>query len=56
MPTISDLKYQNQTPDNRLTNYVKYFWKLENATAEKETFTILPDGYFDILSQRGMSY
>jgi len=30
-------------------DYIKCFWKLENATAEKETFTILPDGYFDIL-------
>jgi len=49
MPNIADLKYQNQMPDNRLADYVQWFWKLENGTPEKETFTILPDGYFDIL-------
>ena len=49
MKVIEGLNYQRRMPDCELTDYVKYFWALENTGRENIRVTILPDGYFDIL-------
>jgi AraC-like DNA-binding protein len=41
--------YQRALPGDLLSDFVKCFWYLNNNTTEKKLFTILPDGYFDIL-------
>jgi AraC-like DNA-binding protein len=43
------LVYQRVLPDDLLADCVKCFWYLNNNTTEEKLFTILPDGYFDIL-------
>jgi AraC-like DNA-binding protein len=43
------MNYQKQCPSKELSDYIKCFWSLENATAQSIPVTILPDGYFDIL-------
>jgi AraC-like DNA-binding protein len=41
--------YKEFQPDKLLTNFVKNYWWFENSTTEQLDFTILPDGYFDLI-------
>lgn len=41
--------YQEFQPDSLLKDFIKCYWKFENSTDQKLTFTILPDGYFDLI-------
>ncbi len=36
-------------PVKSLQNYVKRFWKIRNLTSNEQLFTVLPDGYFDLV-------
>ena len=49
MPENETVEYQRILPGDLLSNFVKCFWYLNNNTSEEKLFTILPDGYFDIL-------
>lgn len=41
--------YKEFPPDRLLTKFIKSYWWFDNSTAEKLDFTILPDGYFDLI-------
>lgn len=41
--------YREIEPDTPLTDFVKNYWWLDNSAPRKLNFTILPDGYFDLL-------
>ena len=41
--------YKEFPPDQLLAKFIKSYWWLDNCTAEKLDFTILPDGYFDLI-------
>ncbi len=41
--------YEEIDTDKSLTDFVKRFWKFSNLTAVKQYYTILPDGYFDLI-------
>jgi AraC-like DNA-binding protein len=41
--------FEEVEPSKSLTTFVKRFWKFNNSTAEQKHYTILPDGYFDIV-------
>lgn len=41
--------YQRILPGDLLSDFVKCFWYLQNNSTEEKLFTILPDGYFDLL-------
>ena len=43
------LLYEEIDADKSLTNFIKRFWKFSNPTADKKQYTILPDGYFDLV-------
>jgi AraC-like DNA-binding protein len=46
---MTELYYEEIDTDKSLTDFVKRFWKFSNPTAEKKQYTILPDGYFDLV-------
>ena len=41
--------YKEIKPDKRLSSFVKSFWYFENNEVEKQHYSILPDGCFDLL-------
>ena len=41
--------YEEYDTDNSLADFVKRFWKFSNPTANTQHYTILPDGYFDLI-------
>lgn len=41
--------YKEFPPDQLLAKFIKSYWWFDNSTAEKLDFTILPDGYFDLI-------
>lgn len=43
------MNYQEVQPDNLMTNFVRRFWRFDNLTSETLNYTILPDGYFDLI-------
>ena len=43
------IQYEEFEPAKSLTDFVKRFWKFSNPTADKKNYTILPDGYFDLV-------
>ncbi|WP_420574206.1 DUF6597 domain-containing transcriptional factor [Kordia sp.] len=43
------MTYHQQQAHQNLRDYVRCYWKLENNTEESQLFTILPDGFFDLL-------
>ena len=43
------MNYQEINPDNFLTEFVRRFWRFDNLTSETLNYTILPDGYFDLI-------
>jgi hypothetical protein len=46
---MTDLFYEEIEADKSLTKFVKRFWKFSNPTTEEKHYTILPDGYFDLV-------
>jgi AraC-like DNA-binding protein len=46
---MTELFYEEINTDELLTDFVKRFWKFSNPTTEKQHYTILPDGYFDLV-------
>jgi len=43
------MKYTQQRAHEDLNDYVRCYWKLENKNTDFQYFTILPDGFFDLL-------
>ncbi len=41
--------YEEAEPDPLLADFVKRFWRFSNPTASDKPYTILPDGYFDLI-------
>jgi AraC-like DNA-binding protein len=46
---MTEIFYEEIDTDKSLKDFVKRFWKFSNPTAEKKNYTILPDGYFDLV-------
>jgi AraC-like DNA-binding protein len=46
---MTEIIYEEINPDKSLTDFVKRFWKFSNPTEVKKHYTILPDGYFDLV-------
>lgn len=46
---MSEILYKELTPHKLLSDFVKRFWTVSNPTADNKYYTILPDGYFDII-------
>ena len=44
-----DFHYQEIKADAEIRNLVKRFWKFSNATGDEQHYTVLPDGFFDII-------
>lgn len=43
------MNYQEIQPDKLLTDFVRRFWRFDNLTSDTLNYTILPDGYFDLI-------
>ncbi len=41
--------YEQQQAHRDLQDYIRCYWKLENHTNDFQAYTILPDGFFDLL-------
>ena len=46
---MAEILYEELDSTNSLTDFVKRFWKFSNPTASVQQYTILPDGYFDLI-------
>jgi AraC-like DNA-binding protein len=46
---MTEFVYEEIKADTSITDFVKRFWKFSNPTADKQLYTILPDGFFDII-------
>lgn len=49
MSSIEHIDYHSRRPEGLLSHFVENFWCLHNTSAASAQFTILPDGYFDLL-------
>lgn len=41
--------YRNALPDKSLEDIIQCFWSVQNPTATAQAYSILPDGYFDVI-------
>ncbi len=41
--------YSQQQAHQNLKDYVRCYWKIENKNKDVQSYTILPDGFFDLL-------
>jgi len=46
---MKEILYEEIDPNKLLTDFVKRFWKFSNPTADTQHYTILPDGFFDLI-------
>ena len=46
---MTEIFYEEFDSDKSIVHFVKRFWKLSNPTADTQYYTILPDGYFDLI-------
>jgi AraC-like DNA-binding protein len=46
---MTEIFYEEIDTDKSLADFVKRFWKFSNPTADTQHYTILPDGYFDLI-------
>lgn len=46
---MAEIFYEELETDKSLADFVKRFWKFSNPTADTQHYTILPDGYFDLI-------
>jgi AraC-like DNA-binding protein len=44
-----NIKYERSLPEPFLEDFVKCFWSIKDMTSCEQKYTILPDGYFDII-------
>jgi AraC-like DNA-binding protein len=47
---MTEIIYKDLTPDKSLSDFVKRFWTISNPTTDNQQYSILPDGYFDIIA------
>lgn len=43
------MNYWQQAPNSELNDLVRCYWSLENDSPQELNFTILPDGFFDLI-------
>ena len=43
------MTYHQQASNNVLKQYIRCFWWLDNDSSKNLNYTILPDGFFDII-------
>ena len=43
------MKYQEIIPDKKFSDFIENFWLFENETSEDKPYTVLPDGFIDIV-------
>lgn len=43
------MTYNQQAPNEDLKEYIRCFWWLDNDSSENLDYTILPDGFFDLI-------
>ena len=43
------MTYYQKTPNKALKSYIRCFWWLDNDSSKNLEYTILPDGFFDII-------
>jgi AraC-like DNA-binding protein len=41
--------YKEINPNNEIADLVKLFWQFDNSLSDKKMYTVLPDGYFDLV-------
>ncbi len=46
---MTEIFYEEIDTDKSLVDFVKRFWKFSNPTTITQHYTILPDGYFDLI-------
>ena len=46
---VQNMNYYQQAPNEVLKKYVRCFWWLDNDSSKNLNYTILPDGFFDII-------
>ena len=46
---MTEILYEEIDTDKPLVDFVKRVWKFSNPTANIQRYTILPDGYFDLI-------
>ena len=44
-----EMNYKEQKPEILINDFVKRFWVFNNSTNKKQNYTILPDGYCDLI-------
>jgi hypothetical protein len=49
MDSKKNLNYEEFAPESGLVDFVKYFW--HSKPMQESVYTILPDGYFDLIVQ-----
>ncbi|SHG40636.1 helix-turn-helix domain-containing protein [Pedobacter caeni] len=49
MQETNNVEYQRAAPDHLLSDFIKCYWSVHNPDQEEKTFSILPDGHFDLL-------
>lgn len=49
MQETGDFIYHNAFPDTHLEDFIQCFWSVKNPTDKNQRYSILPDGYFDVL-------
>ena len=52
MKRIRNVTYEKRNPDDKLLDYVECFWSVRNESDKTEEFSIMPDGFFDIIITR----
>lgn len=46
---MTKVHYEQINPGQSLDAFIRMFWKFENITEQPKHYTILPDGYFDMV-------
>jgi len=49
LETKNDIKYSELKPDISLSDFIKCYWRFDNASSVRYDSTILPDGCFDLI-------
>jgi len=47
--STNQMIYSQQQPHKNLRDYVRCYWRIENNTKDFLSYTIFPDGFFDLL-------
>lgn len=49
MQETANYIYRNALPDKSLEDIIQCFWSVQNPTNTDQAYSILPDGYFDVM-------